>query len=104
MSVRAHLLRLGLRLFSKRGAHLGEDADAWRRSAARAERFVPRVPRTFDVTAVDAAGVKAEWVSWDGSEREILYLHGGGYVLGSPLLFRDLTWRLAKWARAGPLH
>jgi acetyl esterase/lipase len=49
---------------------------------------------------VDAGGVKAELVSWEGAERDILYLHGGGYVVGSPLLFRDLTWRLAKAARA----
>ena len=37
-----------------------------------------------------------------GSEqdRQILYLHGGGYVIGSPSLYRHLTWRLASVARA----
>jgi monoterpene epsilon-lactone hydrolase len=100
MSVRAERLRLGLRLFVKRGTHIAAGAEAWRRSTALAERLVPRPPRSFDLEAVTAGGVKAELVSWHGSAREILYLHGGGYVLGSPLLFRDLTWRLAKSARA----
>lgn len=30
----------------------------------------------------------------------ILYLHGGGYVIGSPSLYRNLTWRLARAAAA----
>src|SRR5436190_14520504 len=100
MSVRAQLLRLGLHMMVKRGARLAEGVDDWRRSTARAERFVPRVPRTFHLQVVNAGGVKAELVSWQGAERDILYLHGGGYVVGSPALFRDLTWRLAKAARA----
>jgi acetyl esterase/lipase len=100
MSLRACLLRASLHLLAKRNTRpLGGVAD-WRRSSARAERFVPRVPRGFNVSLVDAGGTKAELVSWQGAERDILYLHGGGYVVGSPLLFRDLTWRLAKAARA----
>ncbi|MET0537550.1 MAG: alpha/beta hydrolase [Xanthobacteraceae bacterium] len=100
MSVRAELLRLALRLLVKRGTRIAAGAEGWRRSTALAERLVPRPPRSFDLEAVTAGGVKAELVSWNGSARDILYLHGGGYVLGSPLLFRDLTWRLAKSARA----
>jgi monoterpene epsilon-lactone hydrolase len=99
MSVRAHLLRLALRFSVKRRSRRAEGVDEWRRSTARAERFVPRVPKAFAVAPVDAGGVKAEMVSCQDAERDILYLHGGGYVVGSPALFRDLTWRVAKAAR-----
>jgi acetyl esterase/lipase len=38
-----------------------------------------------DVTPVDAAGVKAEWTATPNADpgRAILFVHGGGYVIGS---------------------
>ena len=33
-------------------------------------------------------------------DRHVLYLHGGGYVAGSPALYRDFIWRIAAAARA----
>ncbi len=44
------------------------------------------------VTAVDANGVPGEWVTVAGSDpnRRLLYVHGGGYVLGSPVTHRRL--------------
>jgi len=52
--------------------------------------------------AVDAAGVPAEWVWVEGAaaERTILYLHGGGYVVGSINTHRGLAGRIAKAADA----
>jgi epsilon-lactone hydrolase len=52
--------------------------------------------------AVDAGGVKAEWVSApDGDlRRAILYLHGGGYVIGSINTHRALAAGLARAAKA----
>ena len=46
---------------------------------------------------VDAGGVPAEWVSTPGAEadRAVLYLHGGGYVVGSPASHRELAGRLS---------
>lgn len=43
-----------------------------------------------------------EWVTTDASapERVILYLHGGGYVSGSPATHAPITARLAKEAEA----
>jgi acetyl esterase/lipase len=51
---------------------------------------------------VDANGVPAEWVTAAGTEaaRTILYLHGGGYVIGSPATHRGLAERLSKAAGA----
>lgn len=50
------------------------------------------------VTEVDANGVPGEMVRAQGaSERTVtLYLHGGGYVIGSPATHRELAKRLSK--------
>lgn len=44
--------------------------------------------------------VPAEWYTPDNAERDsvILYLHGGGYLFGSPLSYRAFTTRLAQQA------
>jgi acetyl esterase/lipase len=53
-------------------------------------------------TPVNAGGVAAEWVSAPGAadDRVILYLHGGGYVLGSVNTHREMIIRLSKAASA----
>ena len=51
---------------------------------------------------VDAGGVPAEWVSAPSAEtnRAVLYLHGGGYVVGSPASHREMAARLSAAAGA----
>jgi epsilon-lactone hydrolase len=51
---------------------------------------------------VNAGGVKAEWISAPGATpaRALLYLHGGGYVLGSVKTHRDLMGRVSRAAKA----
>src|SRR5262249_47589342 len=48
-------------------------------------------------TAVDAGGVPGEWVEATGASPRgtILYLHGGGYTIGSVATHRGLVGRLA---------
>lgn len=62
-------------------------------------------PEGTMVTPVDAGGVRAEWVVADdaASDRRLLYLHGGGYVIGCPATHRDLAGRLSKAARVAVL-
>lgn len=64
----------------------------WEAAAAAA-------PPGDDVTvSVDVVGgVRAEWVSTPSSrpERVLVYLHGGGYVIGGPPTHRDVVSRLA---------
>lgn len=59
-------------------------------------------PAEPDVGAsqVDAGGVPADWVSVASSEpdRVVLYLHGGGYVMGSRNTHRGLAGRIARAA------
>ncbi len=51
---------------------------------------------TFEPT--DADGVPAEWVAAPGADttRRLLYIHGGGFIVGSPQSHRRLTTRLAE--------
>lgn len=64
------------------------------------ERMMDRVHKpdpTVTVLTIDAGGVPAEEIVPRGgaSGRTILYLHGGGYYMGSPRTHRALTERLA---------
>ena len=61
---------------------------------------------TIDVQAtyrrVNAGGVTAEWVTAEGASdsRVVLYLHGGGYIIGSPRTHRALMAKLSQDAGA----
>ena len=61
-------------------------------------------PSAGEVTCepVNAGGVKAEWITASNAapDRVILYLHGGGYVMGSIDTHRELVARLSKAAQA----
>ena len=50
------------------------------------------------VTPVDANGVPGEWVTVAESDpnRRLLYVHGGGYVIGSPVTHRRLCEDIAR--------
>jgi len=47
---------------------------------------------------VDAGGVPAEWVIAPGAEknRRVLYIHGGGFVVGSPKSHRTITSKFSE--------
>ena len=63
------------------------------------EKMVADFP--IDVQArygrVNAGGVTAEWVTAEGASdsRVVLYLHGGGYIIGSPHTHRALMAKLS---------
>jgi acetyl esterase/lipase len=60
------------------------------------------VPDDVSTSAVHAGGVPAEWVVAPGADpqRVVLYLHGGGYVVGSLATHRGLAGRLSRAAAA----
>jgi monoterpene epsilon-lactone hydrolase len=68
------------------------------------EQMAAMFPVAGDVKCepVSAGGVKAEWVSAPGADpnRAILYLHGGGYVIGSINTHRSLAGRLSRASKA----
>jgi len=47
---------------------------------------------------VDAGGMPAEWVIAPGADktRRMLYIHGGGFVVGSPISHRAITSKFAE--------
>jgi monoterpene epsilon-lactone hydrolase len=67
------------------------------------EQFPP--PADVEVQPVNAGGVPAEWVIPPGvsAQRTILYLHGGGYVVGAPRGYREMVSRIARAAQAQAL-
>jgi len=96
MSLRAELLRAGLRIFLKRRTrHF--DLAAWRQSMRATEKFVPSPPRRCQSAELNAAGHAFQHVVMPSSrpQRAVLYLHGGGYVSGGPAHYRHFTWRIA---------
>ncbi len=105
MSLRAELVRLGLRLFLKHRDRGDITAAGMRRWRTAVERFVPNPPSGTETVAIDAGGVPAVRVSTRASraDRHVLFLHGGGFVTGSSSLYRHLTWRLADAARGNLL-
>jgi epsilon-lactone hydrolase len=66
------------------------------------EEMAAPAPPDIKSERVNAGGVDAEWVSAPGAEtdRAVLYLHGGGYVIGSVKTHRDLMGRVSRGAHA----
>jgi epsilon-lactone hydrolase len=63
------------------------------------------LPEGTVVEPVDAGGVPAEWVSSEGSgDGVVLYLHGGGYCIGSVGTHRALAARVAQASRTRVLN
>lgn len=63
--------------------------------------------RAFDSTFIPtiADGVPAEWVIAPGADtrRRVLYIHGGAFMMGSPLSHRVITTKFSKIANAAVL-
>ncbi len=71
---------------------------------ANFEQMAALFPVAADVKCepVNAGGIKGEWVTAPGADvgRAVLYLHGGGYVIGSINTHRDLAARISRAAKA----
>ena len=68
-----------------------------------ADRLAPdKPPAGVTLEYIDDAGVKGEWHRAGTAENKltIFYIHGGGYVFGSPKSHRDVTFALAREATA----
>jgi acetyl esterase/lipase len=68
------------------------------RAAMDGYRDMATMPGDVDVADVDAGGVPAEWVTPAGADpqRVLMYVHGGGYVIGSMGTHTRLVAHLAK--------
>ena len=92
-------LQQTLDMFKEMGAKMAEAQDI---NAMRAIMIEAPAPAGVTCTPVEAGGVSAEWSVADGADqgKVILYVHGGGYVMGSAGSHRDMTGRLSQAAGA----
>lgn len=88
-----------LGMFKEMGERMGAAKDI---NAMRAIMIDTPIPSGVSCSPVEAGGVSAEWHVADGVDknRVILYVHGGGYVMGSAGSHRDMTGRLSRAAGA----
>ena len=95
--------RIRAELFPSRGVSIGSVEDWRERELKGSEAQV--VTAGITVTAADVGGVRSEWLcaSPRPSARTVLYLHGGGYVVGNCATHRALVARLAIAAQARAL-
>jgi epsilon-lactone hydrolase len=98
MSLRSEMVRLGLRWLIKRRNYRELSIEQHRQLASTAERLVPDPPAGTTTRSVNAGGVQAHLITTPASEphRHVLFLHGGGFIIGSPSLYRHVTWRIAE--------
>lgn len=98
-SLSTRLLSRYLRLTMKpKPLHLIEPVEVRRWFERNA---IPLIARGVKLEAVNDGRIQAEWMRPPhGGKRTIFYLHGGGYVFGSPRAYRTLTSALAVAAEA----
>jgi monoterpene epsilon-lactone hydrolase len=72
-----------------------------RRRVEGGRRWRAALPADVRREATEIRGVAGEWLIPEGcsGDEVIFYLHGGGYLFGSPATHRNLTMQLARAAR-----
>jgi acetyl esterase/lipase len=98
LSLRAEFVRFALRHLSKSRSGPAPTVESWRRRMRGLGRLAPRPPQGTLVERLDLNGVRAVSIATGSTrlDRRILYFHGGGHVSGSPKLYRDFSWRVAR--------
>jgi acetyl esterase/lipase len=97
VSLHAEILRLLIRTLVKARGRPEDPVTRKRQRLAAAARLLPPAAAAAHTQAVDLGGVAAERIlpPGAGGERHLLYLHGGGFIAGSPAIYRPLAWRIA---------
>ncbi|MEH6638832.1 MAG: alpha/beta hydrolase [Porticoccaceae bacterium] len=82
-----------------------DKVEKMRSNFVRATKNFAVPPQDTEVTPVDVDGIPAEWVCAPGvdQDRVLLYLHGGGYVIGSIHTHKGLIASLSKSANCRAL-
>lgn len=98
MSLQLFLLNPMIRWQVKRRFRKNPDVQLLRPIMAQMEPRMAKLPADIALEQLDLGGVPTEKLSAPGSRDDgaFLYIHGGGFVAGSPRTHRPLTWRLTK--------
>lgn len=98
-SLRARLIRQIVRATVGRTLNSARPVP-WRRARLETVGALSRLPLPLGtrIEPTTLRGVPAEWLSNNcvTPKRTVLYLHGGGYIVGSTRMYRDLTSRLVS--------
>jgi acetyl esterase/lipase len=88
-------------LINKRPAP-GDSVEKMRAQYARVAKWLSRLDIEVEIKPVKAGRTRAEWIIPEEVQdhRVILYLHGGGYVAGSPETHRNIVARLCEASAA----
>lgn len=76
--------------------------DVRKRDMSEARKVIDAISEGRDYPSefisIDAGGVPAEWVLAPGADanRRVLYIHGGGFIMGSPKSHRTITSRFSE--------
>lgn len=102
MSWQAWLARMRLRQVFRRtpppGITRADYVQAVREAFDSQMKFIPGLPAGAQFSDVDSDGTRGAWLVAPGIEpvRTLYYVHGGGYVWGSPETHADLALRLSR--------
>jgi len=99
-SYRARFTRLLIKkIFRRRFDRAGHSITEWRKLDEVLVRS-QQPPRGTRISSVSVGNLPAEWVHGAGASTDgaILYLHGGGFIMGSPAAHRELASRISTAA------
>lgn len=102
MSLRLELAKLYMRRFVRPRLERYATPEEMRAGLEMSAKRLPQPPdgAVFETKSFDVGDrrLDIEWCDWRGSagDRVVLYLHGGGYVAGSPQTHRSIAWTLAR--------
>jgi monoterpene epsilon-lactone hydrolase len=93
-----------IQMLKSRPLHDTGDVEQARAVMNGIPNFFP-TPPDVERQPADVAGIRGEWVSAPGADpgRTILYLHGGGYTIGSIESHREMVSRIARASQARAL-
>jgi len=96
--LRNAILRTLLKLIFKKYGTIEES----RANSERSAKWMGKLPADITVEKVNSDGPNAEWIyaADADSEKVILYLHGGGYVIGNIALYHMLCATLSQKTKA----
>lgn len=97
-SRRSKIVKTSVKIFHPRAkSHELSNVDTYRRRFNRAMILNSPVPKGTKVEKSKLAGVKVEWISTlQSTDKIIFYLHGGGFIFGSPRTHRGLIANIAR--------
>jgi len=98
MSIQLHLLKPIMRFQIKRRLKKKPDVLELRPIMEESIKLQKQPPTDIKFEQTTLGGVPTERITASGSDesRAFFYIHGGGWVAGSPAIYRPMTWRLAK--------